>query len=523
MSATMLQTAASYFGRVLPHWRRDLDDAADAGHQSLAGHAGPDGLSAILPGLSLSARFAFAAALVLCNCMALLGGWVVTQIERGLSQNAAASESVYLQNLLSPIVPLLLKAKKDTPQITGAIDNVLQSTHIWNPLPSIAIWLPDGVIAYSTDKNLVGHKFTFPTEVRNAFNNEVRTTVLDKKLRVLDPLKRDGGTLRTVYTPLRENDRSAVMAVVEVVTNAEALTAQLDSIRKRTWIVVGIATLLMIGVLFGIVQRGSRTIEEQRLEIQRRLDEEIRLGLVNKELSERLQEANRRGIELGEEQLRRISSDLENGPAQLLALALLRMYELKPGVDQDENDSSYSSANVVDVITQATAGAQRELREITSGLTLPELQRLSPYEAVERAIRAHEQTTGTLVERNISSFPQHLPLPFTICIFRLVQEGLMNAYCHAGALGQTVTGSYEEDSFIITVSDAGFGFSPEEALQPGTNLGLRWLRQRVESIGGTLTIRSAEDSGTQLSARFPYAMLPSQVKETAEAFLDKRA
>ena len=514
----MLQTAASYFGRVLPHWRQEPDDAADAGHQSLAGHAGSDSRSAILPGLSLSARFAFAAALVLCNGMALIGGWVVTQIERGLSQNAAASESVYIQNLLSPMAPFLPGAGKDNAQIASAIDNALQSTHIWSPSTSIAIWLPDGVIAYSTDKSLIGRKYTLPSEVRNAFNNEVRTTVVDKRLRLLDPLKRDEETVRTVYTPLPEKDRSAVIAVVEIVTNADALKAQLNSIRKRTWIVVGVATLLMIGMLFGIVQRGSRTIEEQRLEIERRLDEEIRLGQVNKELSERLQEANRRGIELGEEQLRRISSDLENGPAQLLALALLRMYELKPDADQDERDASYSSANVVDAITRATAGAQRELREITSGLLLPELQRLSPYEAVERAIRAHEQTTGTFVERNISSLPEHLPLPVTICIFRLVQEGLMNAYCHAGALGQTVTGSYEEDSFVITVSDDGFGFSPEEALQPGSSLGLRWLRQRVESIGGTLTIQSAEDNGTQLSARFPYAILSSHAEEADEPF-----
>ncbi len=502
----MLQTVASCFGRMLPPWRQEPDNAAATDPQPYDGHVGSDHLSTIFPGLSLSARFTFAAALVLCNGMALLGGWVVTQIERGLSQNAAASESVYVQNLLSPIVPLLASQKKDTSQVAAAIDAALRSTHIWTPSTSIAIWLPDGSIAYSTDKDLIERKYALPSEVQKAFNDEVRTTVLDKKLRLLDPLKREENTLRTVYTPLQEKERGAVIAVVEMVTNADALTTQLDSIRKRTWIVVGIATILMIGVLFGIVQRGSRTIEEQRLEIERRLNEEIRLGQINKALSERLQEANRRGIELGEEQLRRISSDLENGPAQLLALALLRMYELQPETDEDENDSSRSSAEVVDVIARATAGAQRELREITSGLLLPELRRISPYEAVERAVRAHEQTTGTLVETNISSFPQHLPLPVTICIFRLVQEGLMNAYCHAGALGQTVTGSYEDDSVVITVSDDGPGFSAEEALKPGSSLGLRWLRQRVELIGGTLIIRSADGNGTQLSARFPSAM-----------------
>ena len=513
----MLQTVAFRLGRVLPPWHLKADNAVGTGHRSSGGQAGSGKLSTIIPGLSLSARFAFAAALVLCNGMALLGGWVVTQIERGLSQNAAVSESVYVRSLLSPIAPLLVSRERDTAQIAAAVDNSLQSTPLWNPSTSIAIWLPDGSIIYSTDKGLTGRKYVLPGEIRDAFNDEVRTTFLDKRLRLLHSDKRDEGTVRTVHTPLHEKEGGKVIAVVEIVSNADALKAQLDSIRKRTWIVVGVTTLLMIGVLFGIVQNGSQTIEEQRSEIERRLDEEIRLGQVNQALRERLEDANRRGIELGEEQLRRISLDLENGPVQLLALALLRMYELQPATDQNENENelSHSVTDVADVITRATAGALRELREIASGLLLPELQRISSEEAVERAIRAHEQTTGTFVERNISAFPQQLPIPVTICIFRVVQEGLTNAYCHAGGRGQTVTGSYEEDSVVITVSDDGPGFSTEEAAKPGSHLGLRWLRQRVESIGGTLTIRSTHGKGTQLSARFPYATTPSDVKETA--------
>ena len=213
--------------------------------------------------------------------------------------------------------------------------------------------------------------------------------------------------------------------------------------------------------------------------------------------------------------MRRISSDLEDGPAQLLALALLRMYELKPPTVQDDRDLSPSSSDVVDVIAGATTSALKEIREISSGLLLPELRRLSSYEAVDAAIRAHEQATGTIVETNISSFPQHLPLPVTICIFRLVQEGLTNAYCHAGARGQKVTGFNDGESVAITVSDNGPGFSSEEMLNTGSShLGLRGLRQRVESIGGTFTVQSIEGKGTQISARFPYSTPAFIAKET---------
>ncbi len=511
----MLQSVASRIGRFMPVWHQRPVGAPGPRRHWKGARIGAYHLSALLPGLSLSSRFAFAAAIILCNGMAILGGWVLMQIERELSQNAALTDSAYVQGLLSPIVPLLAARERDTAQIAAAVDRSLRLTPLWSRLTSVAIWQPDGTIAYSTHKDLTGKKFPVPGEVQDALGGEVRTTLLDKRLRMLFRDKRDEGAIRTVYAPLHEKDGGKVIAVIEIVSGAQVLEAQLDSIRRRTWIVVGLTTLLMIGVLFAVVQNGSQTIEAQRLEIERRLEEEIRLGEVNKALRERLQEANRRGIELGEEQLRRISSELENGPVQLLALALLRMYELKPDADEDEPGEPRAVSDVVDVIAQATAGAMRELRDIASGLPLPELRRLSAHEAVERAVLAHETATGTAVKCDLSSFPDELPLPVTICMFRVVQEGLANAYSHAGGLGQSVTASCEEESVTLTVGDAGPGFSTDEALKPGRNLGLRWLRQRVESIGGTLTIRSAPGQGTQLSARFPNAPPPRNGRDSA--------
>jgi signal transduction histidine kinase len=461
------------------------------------------GRFSLVPGLSLSVRFAFAATIVLCNGMALLGGWVVTQIERGLSHNAAVSESAYVQTLLSPTVPLLVNPVIETALVAGAVDKSLQSMPPGNRPTSIAIWQRDGHVIHSADKQISGKKSVLSKEVQSAFEGKVSGTRQDRRLRLLYPGKHDRSTLRTIYIPLRERGDGDVVAVAEIVTNADALTEELDSIRTRTWLVVGLTTLAMIGMLFSIVQKGSQKIEEQQLEIQRRLDEEIRLGEVNTELRERLEEANRRGIELSEEQFRRISSDLENGPVQLLALALLRMYELKPPVARRDKAAQQPGEDVVEVITNATTGALREIREIASGITVPALERITPAEAVERAIRSHEQTTGTLVDEHLCKLPDNLPLPITICIFRTVQEGLTNAYCHAGARGQAVSCSSDEEGVGVTVSDEGPGFSVDEALRLDSNLGLRRLRQLVESIGGTLTINSAEDSGTRLSAWFP--------------------
>ena len=498
MNTSVLIAVASQLSRLFsPQQNRTISSPGSSGAPAGGGRL------SLVPGLSLSARFAFAATVVLCNGMALVGGWVVTQIERGLSHNAAVSESAYVQSLLSPTVPLLVNQVIDAALVASVVNKSLQSLPLGNRPTSITIWQRDGHVVYSADEQITEHKSVLTSQVRDAFDGKVSSTVQDRRLRLLYPGKHDSSTLRTVYIPLRERDGSNVVAVAEIVTNADALTAELDSIRTRTWLVVGLTTLAMIGVLFSIVQNGSQKIEEQQLEIRRRLDEEIRLGEINTELRERLEEANRRGIELSEEQLRRISSDLENGPVQLLALALLRMYELKPPAAKSDNAAQQPAEDVVEVIANATTGALREIREITSGMTVPALERITPAGAVERAIRSHEQTTGTLVEERLCELPENLPLPITICIFRTVQEGLTNAYCHAGARGQAVSCSSDEEGVEVTVSDDGPGFSAEEVLKLGSNFGLRRLRQLVESIGGTLTINSAEDSGTRLSAWFP--------------------
>ena len=326
----MADTIASRFGAAINAWLRPVDGGAGASR----GPVGSQNLSGVVPGLSLSARFAFAAAIVLCNGMALLGGWVVREIEKGMLQTLAAEESVYVQNLLEPIVPRLIDNTWTPQEASRAGDQVLKSAMLGNRLTAVAIWRPDGLVSYSTDKDLIGHKFPLTAEIQAALKGEIRTSLWDKRLYGVYRKRPNDIPVRTIYAPLRDQFAGAIVAVAELADNAEPSRSQLDGIRHRTWIVVGIATLLMIMLLFGIVHQGSRTIDEQRSELERRYENQTRLAQINKTLNERLQESNRHGIELGEQLLRRIGMGLQDGPVQMLALALLRMNELKQPINE---------------------------------------------------------------------------------------------------------------------------------------------------------------------------------------------
>ncbi len=74
-----------------------------------------------------------------------------------------------------------------------------------------------------------------------------------------------------------------------------------------------------------------------------------------------------------------------------------------------------------------------EMRRMCGGLALPELANLHLLEAVERAVNSHREYTDTQVETQIGVVSQNASLALRNCVYRLVQEGLNNAFKHAGA------------------------------------------------------------------------------------------
>ena len=147
MTAFSFQKAATNFRSVVALlFKPDATDSATA--DDPIGTSDQSTLLAVVPGLSLSSRFAFAATIVLCNGMALLGGWVVHEVEKGLLQNTAAFEATYVQHLFEPIAQNLAKKAFDPREIEEAADGLIKGTPIGTRLMSVAIWLPDNTIVY---------------------------------------------------------------------------------------------------------------------------------------------------------------------------------------------------------------------------------------------------------------------------------------------------------------------------------------------------------------------------------------
>jgi len=207
------------------------------------------------------------------------------------------------------------------------------------------------------------------------------------------------------------------------------------------------------------------------------------------ELRHRLQVSFNRVAEINERYLRRIGADLHDGPAQLISFALLRLDSLRSVLKKEHSDRKDSDEFIA--IHDALHEAMGKIRELSAGLTLAKLAEMSPMMVLEEIVGAHEWRTDTMVTLEVDSVPEDLPLPLKISVFRFVQEALNNAYRHGEGIDQTVHCRFDGRQLELEVADGGPGFEPETTSGGDSGLGLIGLRERIESLGATLQIKSS--------------------------------
>jgi two-component system sensor histidine kinase UhpB len=89
----------------------------------------------------------------------------------------------------------------------------------------------------------------------------------------------------------------------------------------------------------------------------------------------------------------------------------------------------------------------------------------------------------------------------TLAIYRVAQEGLINALRHAQATQVDIDLQSNSARVLVTITDNGVGLAPDWA-RPG-HFGLRGLAHRVEHLGGIFTVRNREPHGVRVGAEIP--------------------
>jgi len=447
--------------------------------------------------LNRSTQFVIAAALILGLTMFFVGKLVSARIERAAVQSAAEAGAHYMEAFLEPYVQEMSRENGLSPPSIKSLDRLMESRSLKRHIVSIKIWRADGTVVYSTDKSITNHKFPMD-EIAEALKGNVVTDLEDLDQEENEFERKLNVPLYEIYAPLREFNSGKIIAVGEFYERAESLEQEINRVRQQVWLVVGAATLAMLMLLFFLVRRGDKIIQRQQVALRLRLLEQTRLHVSNAALQRKMTTATQEFSRINELTLRRIGADLHDGPAQLLTLILIRLDDLAENCSAVDQES-------METIRGAATDALREVRDLSRGLALPEINDLTLLEELQLVAQRHEQRTGSKVELKLGPLPDAAPLPLKLCIYRFVQETLNNAYRHAQGQGQVVSGNHLNGKLLVTVKDDGPGMAADALVldtHGRTRLGLAGLRYRVESLGGHFSIDSAPGKGTSVNAQF---------------------
>jgi signal transduction histidine kinase len=171
--------------------------------------------------------------------------------------------------------------------------------------------------------------------------------------------------------------------------------------------------------------------------------------------------------------------------------AIQRLYRVDP---------AQASAQV-DEMKALTRSSMDSLRRSLAGLRSPGLGDSALRPALQALCVDFGERTGADVACQIDEATDHLRPALAEALWRVTQEALTNIEKHAQARRVRLTLSCKPSSVLLEITDDGVGLPPGAASGPN-RFGLRGMRERVEGLGGTLTLSGTGD-GTVVQARLP--------------------
>jgi signal transduction histidine kinase len=197
-----------------------------------------------------------------------------------------------------------------------------------------------------------------------------------------------------------------------------------------------------------------------------------------------------------ERERHRISNELHDSLGQDLFVIRARARSV---LQADETGSAVAALD--DIAAQA-ARSHDDMKAIAYGLRPYQLDKIGLAKTIEGMLARVAESCGLTVDAEIGPVDRDVGSDAAIHVYRIVQEAVNNVVKHAAATQATVRVTAAGTHVDIVVRDNGRGMPAVEAPAP-SGFGLRTLRERALTLGGTMTITSPPGGGTEVRVRLP--------------------
>lgn len=245
-------------------------------------------------------------------------------------------------------------------------------------------------------------------------------------------------------------------------------------------VLVVAAGLLLVGYFATVVRQSAE--RQQLIDELRRTQTE-------------LAEAERRAGVLTERQrlARDIHDTLTQGFASIAMLLEAATMSLPPEA---------SGRRHVERALQTARDNLAESRRIVWEMRPTALVDASLGEALRGLTQELADDVGIEARTNVTGTPMTLTAGEEDHILRVAQEAMNNIRKHADASRVNVTLSYMEEAVVLDVADDGVGI-PAGTTSNGSGTGMRFMRERAETLGGKFSVESAPGEGTTVALHIP--------------------
>jgi signal transduction histidine kinase len=257
--------------------------------------------------------------------------------------------------------------------------------------------------------------------------------------------------------------------------------------------------IVVEGTLWGVI--GVIAREELPPDTEQRLGqfaELVTTAIANAESQSELAASRRRIVAASDETRRQIERDLHDGTQQRLVSLGLAVRATQANLPPERDDLRAELSGIAMGLLEAV----EDLQEISRGIHPAILSKggLGP------ALQALAHRSAIPVDLDIRT-DVRLAEPIEVAAYFVVSEALANAAKHSDASRIDVSLEQRNGSLVLAVRDDGVG-----GAEPGRGSGLVGLTDRVEALGGTISVHSKEGKGTQITVELPVeAALPQPV------------
>ncbi|TGA95878.1 histidine kinase [Sporolactobacillus shoreae] len=288
--------------------------------------------------------------------------------------------------------------------------------------------------------------------------------------------------IRTAYEQANQiqNDLSLVRQTEKQMkarrNELERRLVQLNSTIKKAENLVGQVTVVLHYLTSDLMQIGEvvATAREQRA-----------LGL--------------KIIEAQEEERKRLSREIHDGPAQTLAQVLIGLDVVERVGKREGDEAARRELQKYRVMVQ---DALAEVRRIIYDLRPMSLDDLGLVPTLQKYFHRVDSDFPSINIgfKNLGA-EKRLQSRIEAALFRLVQEAVQNACVHANPSNVRIRLEFRKDEVIILVKDDGAGF--DQSVKKEGSYGLIGMKERADLLNGELTINSSPEHGTTILAAIP--------------------